>query len=194
MNKQRTTFNASDVYQLFVKQLLAENPEYWAGRSSYRQPYAFVYKKQGNEVVTVMSRKKWMTIVKTYYLLARKKVINGERLVLGHRLGAVCARTISRNFKNKQINFNETRKQPMVLDPVTGKMHREKIIYFTEDEYSRVKWERLGSITNERMYKFSPCKGRSAGKGFTGEFSTANKQDKLLARKYKQFTDELPID
>lgn len=193
MNKKTATYNASDVYRAFVEEFIKNNPDHWKGFKGDRTPN--IYKKGPNDtVIVVMTQARWMKIVNLYYLMARKKVIAGERFNLGHRLGAIQARTIARNFNNKQIDWAETKKQPWVIDETTGKRKRARIVYHMSDEYSRIAWEKLGSISNETFYKFKPCKGNAVGKGFAREFSAALKADPLLARKYKQHRDELPIN
>lgn len=196
MNKKTATHNPSDIYEAFAQILLAEDPESWPkhSREKKRKNNQICRRKGERETEEVISIERWLKIINLYYLMARKKVIAGERFKFGHRLGAIQARTVSRNFKNKQVNFNETKKQPIIVDPVTGKTRREKVIYHTSETYSRIAWERLGSITNERIYNFKPSKGNRSGKGFTGEFSAAIKADPLLETKYKQFINELCLD
>lgn len=193
MNKQTATYNASDVYEAFVEKLLKENPDYWVTYRQIRTPTVW---KRGpnNTVVEVMSQKRWLRIVNVYFLMGRKKVIAGERFILGHRLGAIQARTIARNFNNKQINWSETRKQPFTIDPVTGRRKWSKIIYHMSETYCRIAWEQLRCLENETYYMFKPSKGNGSGKGFSKEFSMALKANPLLATKYKQFNHELSID
>lgn len=196
MNKKTATHNPSDVYEAFAQIILNENPEAWPKHSRIKKRknnQIFVHKKIG-EVEEVISIERWLRIVNLYYLLARRKVIAGEKFRFGHRLGIIQARTVSRNFKNKQVNWAETKKQPMVIDPVTGKKKRARVIYHTSETYSRIAWEKLGAITNERVYKFKPSKGNRSGKGFSGEFCAALKADPLLQTKYKQFINELSFD
>lgn len=193
MNKKTATHNASDVYKAFVQKLLQDNPEYWA-IAKRGEPISVWRKGPNKTVVEVISQTRWMLIVNTYFMMARKKVIAGGRFNLGHRLGAIQARTVTRSFHNKQINWQETLKQPIIDDPVTGKKKRAKIIYHMADRYSRIAWEQLKTIANETYYKFKPSKGNSTGKGFAREFSAALKADPLLEFKYKQFNNELPIN
>lgn len=194
MNKKTATHNASDVYNAWIIQMIQENPDFWIKYSkAKKRKNEFLYKKslQKDEVIEVMSFTRWLRIIELYFLLARKAVIEGERVKLDHRLGGIRARTISRNFKKKSINFNETRKQPKVFDPITNRWHREKIIYFTSDTYSKIAWEKLGSITNETLYKFIPSQGNKARGGFKQEFKMALKANPLLPTKFKQCINEL---
>lgn len=195
MNKQTSTFNATDVYSKLVDKLLRENPTWWSISKGTKT--RSVMRKLGNGIVQeVISQKRFMQVINLYYLVARKKIIRGESVRISHRLGIIQARTIQRNFNNKQVNWAETKKQPFVTDPVTGKVKRARVIYHMEDTYSRIGWERPkgGGIANEIYYQFKPAQGNSAGKGFTGEFSAALKADPLLQFRYKQFNDELSTD
>lgn len=196
MNKKTATYNPSDVYEAFAQLILAENPDAWPkhSRRKKRKNNQIFQKKSRTEVEEIISIERWLKIINLYYLMARKKVIAGERFSFGHRLGAIQARTVSRNFKNKQVNWDETKKQAIIVDPITGKTKRERVIYHTSETYSRIAWERLGSLTNERSYKFRPSKGNRSGKGFTGEFCAALRENPLLETKYKQFINELSLD
>lgn len=195
MNTKTATYNATDVYETWVDNLLKENKTFWTRSSlAKKRKREFIFTKNNKVVgspIEVMSFTRWYKIVSLYFLLARKEVIKGRRIRLGYRLGAIRARTISRNFKNKQINWNETKKQPLVLDPVTKKMKRQRIIYHTSETYSRIAWEKLGSITNETYYKFVPSQGTKARGGFKQEFKTALKENPLLETQYKQCINEL---
>lgn len=195
MCNEKVNLGSAEMYQHFIGLLLKEHPEYWTkkvnGPHKSRTPNAFVYTKKGNQVIEVFSYARWQKIVNTYYLLARKHVIDGGELNLGANLGVIKARTISRYHGNRKINFSETRKQPLIFDPAQNKMVRERIIYYDSDTYSRIAWKKLKRIPNERMYKFQPAQGASAGKGFTGEFSTALKENPILETRYEQKLSEL---
>jgi hypothetical protein len=195
MNKDKTTYNSADLYQYFVQELLKNNPNYWSkktnGRRKSRIPNAYIYTKQNGQVIEVFSFSRWTEVVKLYHLLGRKKVIDGHPLPLGANLGDILGRTISRFHGKKAINFSETKKQPMVLDPETGKMKRERIIYYDSDTYCRIAWKKLKRITNERIYKFQAAQGNAPGKGFTGEFSTALREDPILYTRFEQKLTDL---
>jgi hypothetical protein len=204
MNKNTATHYPSDIYEKWVDKFLQENPDCWSGSSRQKKrKREFIYRSQdikirkkklnqGKEVVTEMSFSRWLKIIEVYYLLARKDIINGRKVSLGHRLGRIRARTVSRNFKNKQINWVETKKQPLIPDPnIPGKLKRERIIYHTSETYCRIAWEKLRNIPNESVYKFIPS-GEGANKGgFKKEFKTALKENPLLKTQYKQCINEL---
>lgn len=194
-NSEKVTFNATDVWLAYVRYLLDEHPDWWSTYSRKKRMTGAVYRKvvRGGVpgVEEVISFDRFMAIIKTYYLQAREHVIKGEVFHLGHSLGRIAARTISRNFKNRKVNFYETKKQPKVWDEEKQRWRPEKIIYYTNDEYSRIAWEKLSKLPNEKSYKFTPSRGNKTGKGFARAFSAALKMDPLLARKYKQYTTEL---
>lgn len=209
MNKKTSTYYPGDVYEKWVDKFLQENPDYWAGACrSKKRKREFIYRSQnirkdkgnkpnqGKEVVTEMSFSRWLKIVEVYYLLARKDIIQGKKVSFGYRLGRIRARTVSRNFKNKQINWVETKKQPLIPNPdKPGKLKRERVIYFTSETYSKIAWEKIRSIPNEAMYKFVPSGGGKRRGGFKNEFKTALNENPLLAKQYKQFINELiPMD
>lgn len=207
MNKTTATYNASDVYEKWVDKFLQEHPECWtSGNRSTRRRREFIFRSrkirlrgkkvdnQGMEVEEVMRFLRYMRIVKLYYLIARREVIKGEKVRLGHRLGCIRARTVSRNWKKKRIDWNATKKQPLIEDPITGKKRRERIIYHTSETYCRIGWERVKSITNETYYKFTPSKVKGGTAGFKGDFKRALKENPLLATKYKQYIYDPIID
>lgn len=188
-----TTFGIKDIYIAMATKLLKENPEYWAKKDrSSSVKYGYIYTKRGDRVVEVMSYRRFMKVVRRYFTFARKRVIAGMSVNLGSNLGRVQARCITRNFKKKVINWEATMARPKELDVATGKMKR-KMVYFVNDTYSRIKWEQLGKIANESVYKFYPSGGNRPGKGFKREFSTALHQDPLLERKFKQFKNGLQL-
>lgn len=192
MNKATATYNASDVYEKWVDQLLKINPDYWTKASvRKKRRREFVYRKNRDQVIEVMTFTRWLKIVHIYFLMARQEVIKGRRVKLGHRMGAIRARRISRNFKNKQVNWAETMKQPYTINPETGRRKYERMIYYTSETYCRIAWERLGSIPNETIYKFVPSQGGKERGGFRRDFVMALNANPLLQTQYKQYIDEL---
>lgn len=174
-----------DVYVAYAIKLLKENPEYW---SRYNRPMAmshyWIYVKKKNKVVEVINFNRWLNIINTYIAKGMAHIIDGDVFILGHNLGKIAGKHIERNHKNKQVNWEETRKQPRVLNPVTGRMIPEKFIYFTEDSYARIGWFKTKKLTNETVYEFAPTFGK---KGFKAAFSRANRQNQMLKFKYQYF-------
>jgi hypothetical protein len=192
MNKTTATYNASDVYQAWLDKMLELNPKWWTmpNRATRRKRDA-LFRVKDHCTEEVMTFARWYKMVSMYYLVARQEVIKGRRIQLGHRLGAIQARRVSRNFKNKQINWGETSKYPYIIDPVTGKRKYEKIIYHTSETYCRIAWERTRTLINERSYKFVPSQGGKHRGGFRRDFILALKANPLLETQYKQFINEL---
>ena len=198
MNKTSATYNASDVWEVWLDMMLKQNPEYWTipnRKSKRKRGHLYRARKRRKDPVAlpheVMNAARWFAIVNLYYLMARKEVIKGRRIRLGHRLGAIQAKRISRNFRNKQVNWGETMKQPYTINPETGRRKFEKMIYHTSETYCRIGWERLFSIKNETYYEFIPCQGGRNSGGFKREFITSLKENPLLETQYKQCTHEL---
>ena len=179
------TYLSKDVYIAYATRLLKENPEYW---SKYNRPrvmsHYWIYVKRKNKVVEVMNFDRWLSIIKTYVTKSMSCIIEGETLVLGHNLGRIAGKHIERNHENKQVNWEETRKQPKILSPVTGKMIPERFIYFTEDYYPRIGWFKTKKLTNETVYEFSPTSGK---RGFKTTFSKAHRENPLLKFRYQYF-------
>lgn len=198
MNKTTATYNASDIWEVWLDKMLEKHPEYWViSNRKTKRKREFLYrrfKKKKDPVALpkeVMSFSRWLKIVNLYYLMARQEVVKGKRIRLGHKLGAIQARRVSRNFKNKQVNWGETLKQPYTINPETGRRKFEKMIYHTSETYCRIAWEKLRSITNESYYEFIPSQGGKDRGGFQRDFITALKENPLLETQYKQCTYEL---
>lgn len=196
MNKTTATHNATDIWEVWLDNYLKENPECWTTSCrAKRRSREFVYRQHGKiprqDYEEVMSFTRWLLIIRTYYLVARKEVIKGRKIRFGHNIGGIRARRISRNFKNKTVNWNETNKQPYTINPETGKKKFERMIYYTSDTYCRIAWEKSKNLLNKTYYKFVPSRGSKARGGFRQEFVESIKSDPLLQTKYKQFINEL---
>lgn len=144
------------------------------------------------KVVEVINYDRWLKIMETYFLIARKHIISGEALNLTSRLGYIEPRHIERSHENKQVNFPETARQPKVWDPVAEKMKAAIVIYHTDDTYARIAWRKLKQLPGERSYEFIPCHGDKEGNGFKQQFSQANKQNPALKTTYPYYPRVLP--
>jgi hypothetical protein len=194
MNKTATTYNATDVWEVWVDQFLKDNPGCWPKASvakKRRREYIYRHNLKNKATEEVMTFTRWLRIIHTYYLIARKEIVKGKRIRFGHRLGAIQARTVARNFKNKQIDWEKTLKQPYTINPETGRRKFEKMIYHTSPTYSKIAWEKLYSIKHVPYYKFSPSQGGKNRGGFQRDFITALRENPLLETQYKQYRDEL---
>lgn len=180
------TYNLKDLWAAYVNKALAENPDWWALYDTKRKvKKGLLFKRNAKgKPVEVMTSIRFNRIIRTYNMQVRRAVIDGYIVSLGAGLGNLAARRVPRNFKKKVVNWQETYKDSPI-DPETGE-RKWKLRYYVSDYYSRVKWEKLCRITNEKNYSFDPCKGNN-GKGFKGEFSMAQRLDPSLQFKYKQY-------
>lgn len=154
--------------------------------------YTMVKNKQGiEEIVEVINYDRWVAIINTYFIEAKKHIIMGEELALGGCLGAISARLIERSHSRRKINFHETKKQPMVWTE-DDRLVRKKIVYFDDDNYIRIGWRRGKRIKNERVYEFTPAGPNANGNGFKEEFSRANIQNPALKLRYS-FYPLIPV-
>lgn len=193
MDKYGTTYGISDMYQALADKILKDNPDYWSTRDKHLHiRHGFIYAKSKDRVIEIMSYSRFVKVAKIYFLLARKRIIAGHTVNIGSRLGFMQARTVTRNFKNKQINWKETLARPRQLNE-NGEM-RYKKVYYTSDTYSRIKWEKNYAVANRKVYNFKPAGGNGPGKGFKGEFTQALRNDSLLETKYKQFRNGKRVD
>jgi len=123
-------------------------------------------------------------VLDVYFTKARECIIQGEALNIGNGVGYIQAMHIERNHENRQVNWAETKKQPLV-DNGDGTKRYERIIYFTEDSYIRIGWVRVNKLRNEQTYEFDPSKEqRKGGRGFKDVFVAANQANPNLKLKY----------
>lgn len=167
------TYHVKDIWQQYVLQLLAANPD-WTTRCNSKgspgtranyyvlRPYDKFDTKLKNKKVEVINYKIFLSIITDYFERAKEAVVQGELLNLRARLGKICMSRIQRDFRKKTVNFGKTNKYPKVLDPVTGLMKREKIIYLVDEEWFQVTWLKQRAITNEVFYEFCPANAKSS--------------------------------
>lgn len=173
--------STADAYIVFAQKLLAENPSYWSVYAK-RVKHYFIFKQSDNgKVVEVMSYYRYKDIIATYFRGATKYIIDGDALVLGNNLGRIAGRRVERNFKNKQVNWEATRKM------WEEKGEKKGLVYWLDDEWVRIGWTKTGKLKNRFLYEFKPAEGNSTGRGFKLEFSQANKENPLLKLRYEFF-------
>ena len=194
---KRTTerLHLRHIWQEYVKMLLAANPDWSTGcnsnatrgaRSNFRvyRPYDQFDQKLRFKKVEVINYEQFVQIVTDYFERARKAVVQGEVVNLGHRLGKLCMTRVERNFSLKTVDFAETKKQPLVVDPVTGKTKRARVIYLIDKEWYKVNWIKFRSIPNEVFYEFAPTRNTKSGEDFVTERKRALLKDPKLKYKY----------
>jgi hypothetical protein len=189
------THHIRDIWQKYVLQLLAANPDWTTGCNSdatkgaranfyvYR-PYDKFDTKLKHKKVEVINYKLFIAIVTDYFERAKEAIVQGEVLHLKNRLGKICMARIQRNFNRKTVNFHKTNQYPFIIDPVTGKKRREKVIYLTDDEWYKVTWLKLRGIKNEYFYEFAPVKNLANKNDFATLRSKALAEDLKLKYKY----------
>lgn len=174
-----------DIYQAYVKKLLRENPTYWTRYYAHTKNYwVFTRVKENGQsrVDTVISYPQFRSIIEHYFNRAKDYIIMGSTLNMGSQIGYIAARRVERNFSKKIVNFYETSKQPK-----TPEGRPSKIIYWEDDDWIRIGWEKTTQISNIGVYKFTPTHDDMKGGGFRREFSDANKRNPLLKYKYRYF-------
>jgi hypothetical protein len=122
------------------------------------------------------------TSTSTVYLKeAKTHIIEGGQFNLGNYTGFIAARRVERNFANPKVNWEETAKQPK---GPTGKA--SKLIYYTDDDWCRIAWNKLGRAVAYSHYKFVPT-GGALGVGFKTDFIAALKYNPHLKFKYPYY-------
>jgi hypothetical protein len=172
-----------DMYKVYAQKLLADNPEYWSKYNySLKISNYTIFRKENSKVLEVMSYPLFKKILQVYFTQAKEIIIMGGEVNLGNQLGCIAPRRVERNFKNKQVNFAATAKQPK-----DDKGKPTKIIYYMEEDWCRIGWSKGGGVKNIMFYKFEPTPGDMRGGGFKYEFSQALIQNPLLKYKYKYY-------
>jgi len=186
----KSTYNVMDMWQKYVKDMLAANPEYWSRYENYTSNFA-VYCKDGNRVKEVMNYKRFNAIIRSYFTRAKKAIIKGEAVNMMASVGKICARRVQRDFrkpKQNRINWHRTKQQPLVFDDKEQRMKYEHKIYHVEDEWCRIGWHKTKTLANESVYEFKPTAQSSTKQwGFAMEFSNALRADPLLKYQYLYF-------
>lgn len=181
LKSPKVTRTVKDAYVEYAEQVLKDNPEFWS-KYNHKTPHYQVFKRGVNKVIEVISYPRYRTIVEKWFSGAAKYIINGEALTLGNRLGRIAPRTVERNFKNKQIDWKATKAMWL------KKGERKGLVYFIDDEWSRIGWKKTGKLKNSFLYRFSPAEGNTKNQtGFKLEFSRANTADPFLKDKYEFF-------
>lgn len=186
------------IWMAYAKKLMAEHPEYKKKGTKNMKDYDFIIYKIENFVkVEVTSYTRFRKIIEHYFDRAKIAIINGQALHI-NQCGKICARRIERDFRKKKgkvINWHKTKQQPLVPNAEGGLSYAKKI-YFTDDDYCRVAWFKPNDngIPNASVYEFTPTGNDVDKAGFSGEFSTALKEDKLLKYRYLFAPIKDPVD
>lgn len=177
-----------EVYQIYAEKLLKANPTWWG---KYSKPLkihkCYIYAKESGKLVLKMSWELFKEIIQRFYHKCKEAIIQGESLNLGSGIGRIQAIRVERNFSNPVVNWGETYKSN--IRDAEGKLVK---VYYTNEDYCRIQWQKYGSLQNETNYNFDPA-GRNmlTGKGFKREFSLAITKDPFLKYRYK-FYNRIP--
>lgn len=179
-----------DAWKDYALRLLSLNPEWWGRYHSHTYNY-FIYRRVMIDgvptVEIVFSFSRFRQIVDEFFLAAKVCVIEGEAVNLGNHIGKICARRVERNHANKQVNWGRTNLQEKIWSEEKQKMVPKKMIYFTEDDYSRIGLHKTGRVKNETVYEFVAAENNSTGTGFKQEFVRALNKNPLLKYRYIYF-------
>ncbi len=139
------------------------------------------------KVKIIIDYKKFKEVITLYNTKAGKKIIEGKKVNLLSGLGYLGARIVERNHNKKTVNWGETNK----LRDENGNLPLDKegkkiLVYFIDDDWLRVAWIKSSGIRNLSVYSFEPASGQP-GKGYSFEFSNANKNNPTLRLKYDYF-------
>lgn len=171
-----------DVYTDYANKLLASHPTWWGKYDKkVKLKNANIYEKENGKVTERMSWFIWKEVIEIYFHKAKDAIIDGEVLRLGSALGKIRAIRVERDHRHPEVNWAVTYRKSLKDD--NGNLI---LIYYTDDDWCRIAWEKFDMLQNEQAYRFSPAeKNTTTGKGFKGEFSAALMKDQFLKYKYK---------
>jgi hypothetical protein len=175
-----------DLYMHFISTWVKANKDTKIVKIKGRRCVPYELHDDKGEVLLTFTR--WSNIVNTFIFEARDRIVDGEALTM-HQLGVIHGRRVERNFRNKHINWAETKKQPKVYNETLGREAYVRKIYHTEDDYCRIGWERRNAARTSnnqlKKFKFVPTSSNTNGKrGFKTQFSTAQFNNPRLKLKY----------
>lgn len=185
----KKTHFVHDIWQAYAKRLLLAHPEYW-GRYHNHTDNCYIYTKKDNKIIEVITYPKFRRIIEVFFDKAKRAIIAGETYKIGSYLGKICARRVERDFRKKtqrRINWEATRRQPKIWNEEKQKEVYKHVIYYTDDDWCRIGWnkpENAGGEGFSKFYEFKPTKDSRAGTGFAQQFTAALKADPILKYAY----------
>lgn len=190
MRKNKTdTYYLKDIWEAYSFKLLAENPT-WVGVNQDKVKNYRIYAKYTDEtgkkrIEEILTYKKFADTMKTFFSLAKLKVVNGGVLKLKGHLGAIAARRVERDHSKKVVNFNKTNQQEKVWSEEKGKLVPKKVIYFVSDDWCRIGWHKIRRwLKNVTVYEFRPAKDLKSKQGFNQLLSSALLKNPNIKYKY----------
>lgn len=179
-----------DIWIAYTKHLMAKNNALVTKYSKrFACPnYTIGTIRSDGVYVELMNYSRFRKMLEYYFDKAKKEIIKGNTINIMSKVGKICAKRVERDFRKdrqKKIDWARTKQQPKIVDPVTGKISYERVIYFVTDDWCRIAWVKTGKLKNETVYEFKPAARNSAGtSGFKLEFSEALRADPLLKYQY----------
>lgn len=161
------------VYGFYVRKLMGKNPTYKLFRDDRLRTKGVhtVYDIQNYNKHFVVDYKRFSDVIALFNKKATASIIKGERLRLGHGLGYLTAKRIERNYNRPRMDVIATMKARRGGDPTAR-------IYYTDDDYCRIAWQKNGNVRHCYAYEFKPTYG------FRKDFSGALRADPLLQFRY----------
>jgi len=180
MRKLKYNRTAKDAYAKYAKKLLEQHQGWW-GKYEQKQQNFRIYKlSESGKVIEMMSYPRFKSILDTWFKGAKTYIINGRSLAMGNSLGRLLGVRVERNFKKKTIDWKATK----AMWERNGE--RKGHVYFTDDEWMRIGWQKTTKVKWMRFYQFTPAEGNTkSNEGFKKAFTLAHQKDPLLRYQYE---------
>jgi hypothetical protein len=185
----KSNLTVKHIWEAYSKELLAKHSGYYAKQKRHSKVVNFyVYRKEENLQLLVLSYPLFVRVFETFFTEARKRIIQGEAVNINNCGRILASRVERRHGGRRMINRAATKKQPLVWNEAKNKFSYAKIIYYTDDDWCRIDWLKK-RIRNCSFYTFQPTDSSSSTQeirtlGFRQEFSDALTKNKLLKFKY----------
>lgn len=193
MTNGPATHTIKAIWKRYALDILAANP-LWVGVKrgtghNRIDNYTILRKEYDDEkklikVTEIFTYKLFKEVVEAFYKKAKEAIIGGECLNITNGLGKIFIKRIDRFHGNKVIDYYKTLQQPKVWCDKRKKFVRERIVYFTSDDYCKICWKKSGRVRHETLYKFTPSGKSHTGVGFGEQLSRALNANPLLKYKY----------
>jgi len=149
-------FSTEHIYKFYIEGLLLDHPSYKAKRQGHIAN-GIVFDENGKEVINY---KKFKITLATINSTFGDKLIRGYVMDLLNKLGDLYIARIERNPNNLKLNYLESKrlKKQRLADgeEITDTNCR---VYYTDDEYIRLKHHKPANLRNLRFYHFKTAGG-----------------------------------
>lgn len=173
-----------DMYGFYAKELLKVHPEYKFVKGKkikgrYHEISA-IYRISGGVNEKIMTYELFKRIMHCYYKKAQEKIISGQTLNMLNGIGFIQPVRAERDHKKKAVDWKSS--YELGEKNELGKL---KLVYFTDDDWCRIAWQKHGRLSNETAYEFLPSRTGTTDQGFTNQFVKALKANPLLKFTYR---------